>query len=380
MRLGFDAIRAFRNATGLGAHNRTVIRLLAEAGRHDLLLYTPTTVSRADPSFPGDVARVRVRTRPAWLRGPGTRQVWRTWLLGRQVAGDQVTVYHGLSHELPRDLPGRGVRTVVTVHDLLAVRFPDLFGRTTSAIYDWKYRWSCQAADLLIAVSEQTRRDLATYYEIPSERVRVIPPGIDPRFRQPATAAARAAARARYDLPATAAYVISVGTVEPRKNGMLLLRALARLAPAERPLVLFAGRLTAYARSLRRYLRDRSLAPWVRLAGPVAADDLPALVQDAALAVVPSRFEGFGMPVAEALVSGTPVVAAAGSSLEEAGGPGSRYVDPDDPDALAEAMATVLGDGHLAERMRAEGRVWARRFDDAVLREQLEQVHAELAG
>jgi len=103
-------------------------------------------------------------------------------------------------------------------------------------------------------------------------------------------------------------------------------------------------------------------------------------VQDAALAVVPSRFEGFGMPVAEALVSGTPVVAAAGSSLEEAGGPGSRYVDPDDPDALAEAMATVLGDGHLAERMRAEGRVWARRFDDAVLREQLEQVHAELAG
>ncbi len=366
MRIGFDAIRAFRNPTGLGNHNRHLIRILAQqAPEHEYHLYSPTASRDGLGGFLFDLPSVTVHTPAGWRqRNPG-RQWWRTYALGRAAAGDGVDLYHGLSHEVPRDLPRTGVPSVVTVHDLIFRRHPELFGPFERRIYHWKFERSFRLADRMIAVSQQTKDDLVHYYEVPPERIDVVYPGCDPRYRHQLATEALAESLARYGL--TPGYVLQVGTMEVRKNAMMLLRVYTRLPKSLRPPLILVGRRTRYVARLEAFIAEHSLAAVVTLMHDVPSADLPALYQGARVFVYPSLFEGFGLPILEAVVSGTPVIASSGSCFSEVAGPESLYAAPDVPEAWAEALERVLTDDAQAEAMSRAGHRHAERFGDSRL-------------
>lgn len=302
---------------------------------------------------------------PAALRPSPMRQYWRTFRLGRSARRDGIDLYHGLSHEIPRDLPGTGIPGVVTFHDLLFERYPELFPAVDRLSYAWRYRWSADHAAAIVAVSGQTRDDLVTWYGVDPAHVTIIPPSRDPAFAREVPAAEAVAVRARLGLPAT--YLLSVGTLERRKNHRVLVEALAHLDPRTTPALVLVGRDGGEGRALRAMADAGGGGARVRILHHVATSDLPAVYQGASLFLYPSHFEGFGMPIVEALSAGVPVITSAGGCFPEAGGPSTRYVTSTDALGLAAAIRDILDDPALAARMRDAGRQWADRFDASAL-------------
>jgi glycosyltransferase involved in cell wall biosynthesis len=358
-RVSFDAVRALRNTTGLGNYSRGVLRALHDAApRLELYLLTSRPPRAEFSEFPAELGARVIRPRRWGALAPG---LWRTWRAGCCAASYGVDVYHGLSHEIPRDLPRTGVPSVVTFHDLIYRRHAELFPIVDRWSYRWRYDWSARHADAIIAVSTRTRDNLLEDFRIDPARVTVIPPPRHPAFGAMATAGEREIARSRYGLPSE--YLLSVGTLEPRKNHGVLLAAIAQLGRGNSmPLVLIGGDGGTES-MLRTATRARGLGDRVHICRDVAAADLPAVMQGATLFLYPSIIEGFGMPIVEALSAGIPVVAASGGHLDDAGGPGTRYVSPGDPAAWAAAIGELLGAPAMRNQMRNDGVEYARRFD-----------------
>lgn len=371
MRIGFDAKRAVCNNTGLGNYSRLVVDVLTEHFPHnEYLLYTPKI--KHNDRLTELLARPGVTLKePASRLGRTLPSLWR---VGSGIVDDFVAdgadIFHGLSNELP--LTGTNVPTVVTIHDLIFRYFPDCYKAIDRKIYDYKFRKACENATRIIAVSECTKRDVVRDYGIDPGKVDVVYQGCHRNFRRRCTPAQLAETRKRYSLP-SGDFVLFVGSIEKRKNAMLAVKAL-RLLPQEMSLVL-VGRETAYsAVTIRDYVQQHNLAGRVHFR-QVAFGDLPAVYQMARVFTYPSRYEGFGIPLLEALCSGTPVVAATGSCLEEAGGPGSLYVNPDDVEGLAAAIEQASATGELRDGMIAGGYDYARRFSSAKMANEIMEVY-----
>ena len=376
-RIGFDAIRALRNGTGLGNYSRGVLRALRQHdGRMAMHLYSPSPPLPEFRNFPREIdAELHLPDDRA--SGVGRRALgsgyWRTFRLGHAAAKAGVELYHGLTHEIPRDLPRTGVRSVVTFHDLIYQRHPDLFPVFDRWSYRWRYEWSARHADAIVAVSTRTRDDLLECYRLDPARITVIAPPRDPAFAAATTPAEREAARSKYGLPRE--FVLSVGTLEPRKNHAMLLAAISQFGRADQlPLVLI-GRDGGSAAALRATVHSGGLRDQVHMLRDVPPADLPALVQSATLFLYPSAVEGFGMPIVEALSAGVPVIAASGGHLNEAGGPDTRYVPAGEPAAWAAAISELLAAGTLRARMRERGAEYARQFDSEKIAAQLTSVY-----
>jgi glycosyltransferase involved in cell wall biosynthesis len=261
---------------------------------------------------------------------------------------------------------------VVTIHDLIFERYPELYGALDRRIYRWKFRSAAARARLVVAISEQTGRDLHERYGVPWDRIRVVYQGCHAAFRREVAPARLAALAARLSLEP--GFVLQVGTVEERKNLLLTVQALAGL-PGGRLVVV--GRQTAYARKVKEAAADLGLSGRVRFLAGLTTEDLAGLYRLAAVAVYPSVFEGFGIPIVEALASGTPVVTTRGGVFPEAGGPGSAYVDPQRPEELREALAGILVDPDRRAAMRAAGLAHAERFRDERIAADLLRVYGE---
>lgn len=376
-RIGFDAIRALQNTTGLGNYARGVLRGLRE--RDPLLemhLYAPDAgrsefralareVGATLHLPPGNTTRV-------------SRSLWRTFRMGRAASNDAVHLFHGLTSEIPRDLPATAIPSVVTFADLIYEKFPRYFPLVDRWSYRWRYRWSARHATALVAVSEQTRGDLIEWYGVEPARIVVIPPPRLPAFAATVVPPKRAAVRARYGVPSE--FLLSVGTLEVRKNHRVLVAALAALAPSDALPLVLVGRDNGTLRDLLQAIADRGLGRRVQVLTDVASDDLPALMQSATIFLYPSLVEGFGMPIVEALSSGTPVVTSQGGCFAEAGGPRSRYVSPNDPEGWAAAISELVADATARSMMRDAGRRWAAQFDRDRLAAQLTAVYDAVLG
>ena len=358
--VGYDAKRIVRNATGLGNYCRTLVNDLAASAPPDwqLRLYAP------------DAGRDELRRRlvasermqlvcPEGCRLPLQRAWWRTRAIIGDLRRDGVQLYHGLSGELPWGISRAGIPAVVTIHDLIFLRHPEYYPWLDRHFYAWKFRVACREASRIIAISDCTKRDIVSLGGVAPDRIDVVYQSCSPRFTAPLPADQAAEVCRRYRLPAR--FMLSVGTVEERKNLLLAVRALP-LLPAELHLVA-VGRPTPYARLVEREAAQLGVGARLHLLQGVTDADLHALYQTAEVFVYPSRYEGFGIPVIEAIHSGLPVVAATGSCLEEAGGPDSLYVSPDAPDALAAAVVRVLrGAAERASRVSLS-RQYVRRFE-----------------
>jgi glycosyltransferase involved in cell wall biosynthesis len=267
-----------------------------------------------------------------------------------------VDLFHATEHLLPRF---SSVRTVFTLHDLIFLFHPETHKPMNRWFLTLMMPRFLRAADAVIAVSECTKRDAIRFYRIPEEKITVIYEGVNPRFR-PASPEAIAAVRARYGLPER--FILYVGTIEPRKNLTTLLEAFHHLlATYDLRLVIVGKKGWLYERFFRR-LRELGLENRVLFTGYVPDEDLPAIYSAADLFVFPSLYEGFGLPVLEAMACGTPVICSNTSSLPEVAGDAALLVDPTDARALTGAMEQVLTNERLWATLRAKGMERARGF------------------
>jgi glycosyltransferase involved in cell wall biosynthesis len=257
-------------------------------------------------------------------------------------------------------VPFRHPRTVVTIHDVGYLHHPDAHPPRDRRLLHLTTRWSVHAARRVIAISETTRRDLVYHYRVPESRIHVIPHGVDRRMR-PADAGAVAEVKRRLYLPDR--YVLFVGTIQPRKNLGRLAEALRFVAQAGLPhKLVIAGKRGWLADRVDSALNASGMADRIVHLGYVAAADLPALYSGADAFCFPSLYEGFGLPVLEAMACGTPVVAATTSAIPEVAGDAALLVDPTDPAAIGTALVRVLTDRELGRTLATCGIERARRF------------------
>lgn len=375
MIIGLDAKRLVRNATGLGNYSRTLVSDLAALSGEplDLHLYAPDA-GREDlrQSVP-EGQRLHYAYPPGHPSAIG-KALWRSRGIVRQLQADGVQLFHGLSGELPLGLRQSGIKGVVTIHDLIFLRHPEYYHPWDRFIYTWKFHEALRQADRIIAISQQTRRDIAQLGHIDEERIDLVYQSCKPRFSSALPPQQVQAVRARLSLPQH--FVLSVGSIEERKNLMLAVEALPHL-PADLHLVA-VGKETDYARKMLRRSQHLGVATRVHLLHGVGDDDLHALYQMAEVFVYPSRYEGFGIPIIEAIQCHLPVVAATGSCLEEAGGPDCLYVSPDAPDALAAAIGQLRpGAADREERIR-RSLLYVQRFQGQSVAAQVADIYRQL--
>lgn len=369
--IGFDGKRAVMNYTGIGNYSRLALESILPLMPHTRLrLYTPALRHNPRMTRLLESPRVELAT-PDTLTGRLLHRLWRSSGLSRQLAREMPDLYHGLSNELPHGIDRTGIPAVVTIHDLIFLRHPEFYHRPDVEICTRKFQYAARTANRIIAISERTKLDLIELFEIPGQKIRVVYQGCDPMFHSPVPEVEIAAERARFGR-----YIIGVGTIESRKNQLLTVRALAQL-PADVNLVL-VGRRTAYASRIDNEIKRLKLQNRVFFPAGVDMARIHSLYAAAELAAYPSFYEGFGIPVIEAIASGIPVVAAKGSCLEEAGGPGALYVDPLDVDEFAEAASSLLADRQLRTNMVDAGRHYIRRFDPSNFGRGLVDVYNEL--
>lgn len=369
MKVGFDAKRAAQNRTGLGNYSRFVINGLVEyTAENEYVLYIPSVKKATLLGRLSQVAKV-CSPNGVWQN---LSSLWRVWGITADIRKDNISLYHGLSNELPLTISkATYTKSIVTIHDLIFLRYPEYFRFIDRKIYTYKFRKACQQADRIIAVSECTKRDILSFFKVPEDKIDVVYQGCDPLFRQEASEDLKKEIRQKYQLPER--YVLYVGSIEARKNLLLVAKALNHL---REPISIIAiGKRTPYAEQVERYLKDNQLENRMTLLSNILFRELPAFYQMAATFVYPSFFEGFGIPLLEALNSGVPAIGATGSCLEEAGGPHSLYVDPKDAVGLAEAIARTLNDRALREQMIEEGRRYALRFEQKQLTADLISVY-----
>lgn len=354
MIIGYDAKRIVCNNTGLGCYARTLVGDLAGIITPDisLNLYAP---DRGDDTLRRQIRETsRVRfVYPENCHNGLQKAWWRMHGMVRDLSRDGVTLYHGLSGELPTGIKAAGIKTVVTVHDIIFMRHPEWYNWIDTKLYAWKFRKTCREADRIIAISECTKRDIMLFGGVSPDKIDVIYQSCGTRYKMREGEKKLQEVHTDYLLPQR--YIVSVGTIEERKNVLLAVKAL-RMVPDDVSLVI-VGRPTAYTAKVKAYTEANGLGGRVLFLHNVPHEDLPAIYQMAEACVYPSRYEGFGVPVIEAIQSGLPVVACTGSCLEEAGGNGTIYVGPDDVAGMADAMRRVLKgsperDGRIAESIR----------------------------
>jgi glycosyltransferase involved in cell wall biosynthesis len=356
MKIGFDAKRAYHNKTGLGNYSRSLIEMLLKFyPANEYYLFNPKPSDLFNPTAQ-DIKEILPRR--GWEKK--FYSFWRAFSLNKEAKRLRLDIYHGLSHELPFGLSSTKIKWFLTVHDLIFIRFPHYFNPLDRFIYRLKLSYSCKKADKIIAISQQTKRDLIAYLGIDEEKIEVVYQSCDEVFKQTLSVEQKEKVALKYNL--APGYLLQVGTIESRKNLLLSVRALQDV-PAKVMLIV-VGKPTPYLDEAKKEIERLSLQKRVTFLHSVPFEDLPALYQMAAVFLYPSRFEGFGIPIIEAINSNLPVIAATGSCLEEAGGPGNLYVSPDDPSQLAKYINSILDDPEKREEMVQAGKAYVERFSD----------------
>ncbi|MBI2887788.1 MAG: glycosyltransferase family 4 protein [Chloroflexi bacterium] len=353
MRIGIDASRAVSpERTGTENYSLQLIRhLLAaaeqEAPASEFVLYCNRAPARG--LFSSDNHHT--------LRVMPFPRLWTHLRLSWEMLLHAPDVLFVPAHVIPVVHPRA---SVATIHDLGHLYFPEAYPKETLKYLTWATEQNVRAAAHLLADSQATRADLIRHYSVPPERVTVVYPGVSPLFTQEQDPAELGAVRLHYNLQEP--YVLYVGTLHPRKNVTRLIEAFARAKREGRlqERLVLAGRMGWLPEEILRSLQQVGEA--VTLLGYVPDDHLPALYGGATAFVLPSLFEGFGMPVLEAMACGTPVIAADSSSLPEVVGDAGVLVDPQQTDELAEALAWVCGRQELREQLRQKGLARVRVF------------------
>jgi len=366
MKIGFDAKRLFNNFTGLGNHSRTTLDILTtEFPEHEYYLYTPSSCQNTvtDPYLSNQHFRIML-PRQKWQPG----FLWRSYGMVKDLKRDGIDLFHGLSNEIPIGLTGCSIQSVVTIHDVAFHTFPDMYRWHDRWIYHQKWKYACRHADKIIAISNSTKRDIMRFYNIDDKKIHVVYQPVNKVYYET-------------DSPHEPSdfhepYMLYVGSVNSRKNLLGIVKAMEQLPKdLQMPLVI-VGNGSDYKRQVEQYIEQHGMKSLFRWTKVIESKQLKQLYSHASLFLYPSFYEGFGLPVVEALLSGCPVITSNVSSLPEAGGPYALQVNPNDVDSIRDSIVKVLTDSSLRHQMIEGGRQYAlQTFHPKVLAHRLMDVY-----
>lgn len=358
MKLAFDAKRAFNNGTGLGNYSRLLLNaLMRDFPEHEYLLFTPKMKDKFFHQIQGDYKLVI----PEKKMHQAFYSYWRSYGVINQLLQNRTDIYHGLSNELPFNIHHTNIKTVVTIHDVIFRKHTEQYPWIDRQLYHAKTKYAVQHAHKVIAVSEETKRDLMELYNVPEEKIAVVYQSINPIFYDKTLQNNVVDIRTKHKLPKK--YILNVGSFYPRKNQATLIQAFDTIKnEVEEDLVLVgsAGSL----KQIQQLIADKNLEQRVHIINNISNGDMPALYQQASVFVFPSLFEGFGVPVLEALFSRTPVIATKGGAIEEAAGKNSLLVNPISVEEIADSILKVLKDEALRKQMIEAGYAHAMTMTD----------------
>lgn len=353
MRIGFDAKRLFRNRTGLGNYSRSLLRqLIAFHPENNYILYGSKPGDTTLFSDLADSSHIELNYSEA-----KPKAYWRSVGIKKDLVKDDITIFHGLSNELPLGLNKTGIKSVVTIHDLIFKHYPETFPFIDRKIYDLKFKLAAKNADRVLAISQSTKKDIIRFYKIDESKVDVIYQCCDPLFYKAPENKLLESVKEKYTLPEE--FILCVSSLEARKNIETLIQAYSLLPESSKLPLLIVGKGSLSA-SLQHQSQKLGLTKYIRFLDSVSDNtELQALYSLAKALIYPSKYEGFGLPIVEALLSDTPVITADNSSLREAGGPNSLYFDTMNPKDLAHKIASVIEDESLASQMSETGKKYA---------------------
>ena len=345
--------RSFRRA-GVSNYTEALLTNLGEIDRvNRYSVYTTRGLTNRDLKLP---ANFHVQSSLLPTINPRVRIPWEQVLAPPLLKLTGANVFHGVLNVTPLFSP---IPSVVTIHDLAFWSFPQTFRRVNRAYLTWATKVAAKKSAYILAVSEATKREIIRYLGIPAERIVVTYDAAEARF-QPPNPAELAAFRQRAGLPER--FILFLGTLEPRKNIPTLLEAYANIArDTDAALIIGGGKGWLYDEIFAK-AEALNLGERIHFAGYIPGDDLPLWYAAATVFAFPSVYEGFGMPLLEAMACGTPTLTSNRSSLPEVVGDAGLTVDPYDAEAMGAALLRLLRDADLRGDLRERGLARAKHF------------------
>ncbi|MCC7028718.1 MAG: glycosyltransferase family 4 protein [Chitinophagaceae bacterium] len=365
MQIGFEAKRIFQNVTGLGNYARNLVDALSRfEPQNHYHLFAPKQTALFDSN---QYSNVTVHT-PQHFLHKQFKAYWRSKAMTHDIASQKMDIFHGLSAELPHGLEKLPLAKIVSVHDLIYERYPEQYKRADVIISRKKTIRACQVADGIAAMSVQTKQDLIDLYKIPADKITVTYQSCHEDFLIKKNADELLTVKSRYQLPEQ--FFLSVGSIIERKGLLKICQAMTLMRETI-PLLVIGRGGGEYEKQVKNFIHSHGLSSRVLFLNEHAhaahidyksGNDFPAIFQQAKALIYPSLFEGFGIPVLEAISSGIPVITGEFSSLPEAGGGGALYINPHDEHAIAHAMEQLLHDEKLCFQLAENGLLHAKNF------------------
>jgi len=373
MRIGIDATALPPQPVGAGNYIIQLIRSLANVeSEFEFVVF-------AQPEGRRQIDLLE-SSRIHWVEtpqvNPGIRLIWEQTRFPRLIHQSNIDLFHCLHYTRPYLL---SCLSVVTFHDMTFFLYPHLHTWVKRRFFPLAMRLSARSAQALIADSESTRLDAIRIMQIPPEKIVTVHLGVDPKFRVIHDPQALQQVRREYKLPDS--FILYVGLIEPRKNVPLLIQAYKKLVDQgiTTPLVI-VGRLGWMSGEINDQIERLDLKERVQFTGYVPVEDLPGIYNLACLFVYPSRYEGFGFPVLEAMACGVPVITSSVSSLPEIVGEAGMLIQPDDEEVLTQAMGIVLSKPDLQAELARKGPVHAAEFTWERTARRTIQVYRQVLG
>lgn len=364
MKIAYDGKRFFHNASGLGNYSRDLVRILAQNFPDNYYFVLNKNKSERGESI---LELDNVEYVPT-----SKSKLARQLKLGKEAQELGVDIFHGLSGELPLKWDDKPIKKVVTIHDLIFVRYPEYYSWFDRKIHFWKFKKAAETADLIIAISEQTKKDIIEYLKVPASKIRVVYQGCHQAFKQAVSENSIQNLKYKYNLPDK--FLLNVGTIEDRKN---LLNVVKALIGKDIPLVV-VGKKTKYFNKIEKIIRKHNVN--VQFLDSVSMEELAVVYRLANAFIYPSFFEGFGIPVIEALFSKTPVITSNTSCLPEAGGEYSLYVNPHSVEDIRAKILFLWENEADCKRRAEKGFEYVQKFQDSEIAKNLMSVYQEVLG
>ncbi|WP_265427694.1 glycosyltransferase family 4 protein [Chryseobacterium sp. YIM B08800] len=364
MKIAFDAKRFFHNTSGLGNYSRDLIRILSKYYPENqyLLLNKNKSERGSDILEKSDVTFVETS------KGTMSRQ----FKMGKDAQKQNADIFHGLSGELPLKWNQKPIKKIVTIHDLIFVRYPQYYSFFDRKIHLWKFKKAANTADKIIAISEQTKRDIIQYLKVPESKIEVIYQGCHKAFKEQQSEEFIQKTKEKFNLPKR--FILNVGTIEERKNLFNIVKA---IKDTEIPLVV-VGRKTKYYQKIASFIQKNKLEKQVYFLEGVSMDELAVIYKSADIFVYPSFFEGFGIPVIEALFSKTVTITSNTSCLPEAGGPDSVYINPENHLDIQSKIKFLWDSESERKRRSDKGFEFVQKFNDDPIAHQLMNLYQKI--
>ncbi len=369
MKIGFDAKRIFHNTTGLGNYGRDVIRMLHGQEAIDEFILYNTTVPKNSKFINLSKFTIKYPQGWFWKKFPS---LWRLGPVSYQAFHDDIDLYHGLSGEVPRGLKRQKIAALVTIHDLIFLSHPQYYSLFDRIIYKRKFLHAAKHADMVIAISEQTKRDVLKFSKISASKVKVVYQGCNDAFKGVYGENEKENIRKKYRIPNR--FVLNVGTLQARKNALTIVKA---INGTNLELVI-VGNEKKYAQRIHKYIAKNKLEAQVTFLTNVPVTDLAIIYQLATVFCYPSVCEGFGIPIIEALFSKVPVITTKGNCFPEAGGPNSLYIEPYDVDDLRDKITRLYNDGQFRATTVEKGHAFVQKFNDGNVAQRLFETYNQV--